>query len=326
MLSFDRTPPLDAIRSNLAAAAGIRMRLLSDRTNAYRICNAEGDGIPGLIVDRYDDVLVIQIGTLGIERLRTDITAILLEALSPSAVYERSDSASRSAEGLQPRVGWCAGAEQPTSVAIREDGLAYVVPLVGAQKTGFYLDQREMRLLIRSLAAGRRVLDCFCYTGAFSVAALAGGAERSTLVDSSAAALELAAANLSRNGIAEGRATAHRGDVFRYLHDATIEEDLVILDPPAFAKSRTDVEGALRGYREINRLAFEKLRPGALLLSCSCSYHVDPALFQTTVFRAAREVGRPVRILARHRMAADHPVSLFHPETEYLKSLLMVIG
>jgi 23S rRNA (cytosine1962-C5)-methyltransferase len=324
LVSFDRTPPLVAVRTSLEAALAIRRRIVAPRATGFRVCNAEADGIPGLILDLYGEVAVMQIGTLGLDRVRADLVAIIGDVLAPRAVYERSDAPSRREEGLGPEEGWRAGTPVATTEIV-EDGLSYVVSVEGSQKTGFYLDQREMRGLVRSLAKDRRVLDCFCYTGGFSVAALAGGADSAVLVDSSSPALEGARRNLERNGVAD-RATLHREDCVRYLRERALEQDLVILDPPAFAKRRSDVEGAVRGYREINRLVLQKAPRGALLLSCSCSYHVDAALFQATVFRAARDAGRPVRILARHRLAADHPVNVFHPETEYLKSLLLEVG
>ena len=324
VLSFDGTPPLEALRLSLEAALESRRRLLAGRTTAYRVCNAEADGIPGLVVDLYAGVAVMQIGTLGLDRMREEIVGIIGEVVSPRALYERSEAPSRSEEGLAAAVGWRAGAPVG-SVEIAEDGMAFLVSIEGSQKTGFYLDQREMRALVRSLAPGRRLLDCFCYTGGFSVAALAGGAERALLVDSSGPALDGARANLERNGFSD-RAVLRREDCFEYLREQQISQDLVILDPPAFARRRQDVPGALRGYREINRLAVQKAPRGGLILSCSCSYHVDTALFQTTVFHAARDAGRPVRVLARHRLASDHPINIFHPETEYLKSLLLEVG
>jgi 23S rRNA (cytosine1962-C5)-methyltransferase len=325
MVSFGNAAPLDALRAALVSALEVRRRLLDGRTNAYRIVNAEADGIPGLIVDRYGEVLVIQIGTLGMDLLRDSVIGLLAEVCSPACVFERSDAGSRKEEGLEPRVGWVTGS--PTDpVEIHEDGLRFRVTIAGSQKTGFYLDQRESRALVRAHAAGRRVLDCFCYAGGFSVAALAGGARDSTLVDSSVAALESARVNLELNGAGSERARTVREDVFRYLGEAPLDQDLVILDPPAFAKTRHEVSGALRGYHAINRMVLARVRPGTLVLTCSCSYHVDAALFQTTVFQAAREAGRPVRIIHRHRLASDHPINIFHPETEYLKSLLLWVG
>lgn len=325
MVSFGPTAPADALRAALVSAVGLRRTLLDARTNAYRVVNAEADGIPGLIVDRYGEVLVIQIGTLGMDLLRDTVLGLLAEVCSPAAIFERSDAGSRSEEGLEPRSGWVSGPPLDP-VDIHEDGLRFRVTIAGSQKTGFYLDQRETRGLVRAHAAGRRVLDCFCYAGGFSVAALSGGARDATLVDSSASALESARVNLDLNGVGEDRARRVRADVFRYLGEAPLDQELVVLDPPAFAKTRHEVSGALRGYHAVNRMVLGRVRPGTLVLTCSCSYHVDAELFQTTVFQAAREAGRPVRILARHRLASDHPVNIFHPETEYLKSLLLWVG
>lgn len=325
MLSFDRTLPLDAVRRSLASALELRKRLLGGRTDAYRVCNGEADGVPGLVLDRYAGVAVMQIGTLGLERLRGELVGIIDELLAPEALFERSDAPSRGEEGLEPAQGWRSGSPQ-AELGIREDGMRFLVRPEESQKTGFYLDQREMRGLVRSLAPGRRVLDCFSYTGGFSVAALWGGALQVELVDSSAAALGGARANLELNGLADRRAELHREDCFRFLRERGLDFDLMILDPPPFARRKQDVGGALRGYREINRLAMEKAPPGALLLSFSCSYHVGPELFQTVLFQAARDARRGVRILERHRLAADHPVNIFHPETEYLKGMLLEIS
>lgn len=324
VVSFDETSPLDALKSGLERALASRRRLLGKRTNAFRVSNGEADGLPGFVVDLYGDVAVMQLGTLGLDRMRAELVDIVGSVVGPRALYERSDSPSRAEEGLAAQEGWRIGAPVST-VHVVEDGLEFGVSIEGSQKTGFYLDQREMRGLVRSVAEGRRVLDCFSYTGGFSVAALAGGAASADLVDSSAGALEGARANLELNGVG-GRSTFERDDCFRYLRDRSLDHGLLILDPPAFARRRQDLPGAVKGYRELNRLVLQKAPTGALILSCSCSYHVDPALFQTILFQAAREVARPVRIVARHRLASDHPVNVFHPETEYLKSVLMEVG
>lgn len=322
MLSFGAGSPLEEVEKSIDSALALRRRLLSDSTNACRLINGEGDGLPGLIVDRYADILVLQVATLGMEKLKPKVVAWLDEKLHPRSIYEQSRLPTRREEGLADYEGWLLG-EAVEEVEIREDGLRFLVQLAGSQKTGFFLDLRAMRRLVRSLAGGRRLLNCFSYTGAFSVAALAGGALSADSVDSSAAALDLARRNFALNGLPlEGNAFIV-DDVFGFLRGPDAVYDMIILDPPAFAKKRADVVRAGRGYKDINRLALRKTAPGGLLLTFSCSYFVDAALFQQVIWEAAVEASRRVRILGRHRLAYDHPVNIFHPESEYLKGLLL---
>lgn len=325
MLSFDATPGKDAVRKNLAAAFALRRRFLPDDvTDACRLVNAEGDMLPGLIVDKYADVLVLQVTTLGMEKLKSLVLEELGREFQPRAVLERSALPSRREEGLEDFEGVLAG-EPVDRVLIREDGLAFAVDLGRAQKTGFYLDQRGSRRLIRELAGGRRVLNVFAYTGAFSVAAAAGGAAAVETVDASAEALELARENFELNGLPGRLGAFHAADAFDFLRRDGPAHDVIILDPPAFAKRRTGVVAACRGYKDINRLALKKTAPAGLLLTFSCSHFVDEGLFRRVVFEASAEAGRRVRILQRHRQALDHPVNVFHPETEYLKGFLLYV-
>jgi len=324
MLSFDRTPPLRSIEQRLSEALALRRKLVQPTSNAQRLVNGEGDGMPGLVVDRYDDVLVIQIATLGMERLKSVIVDHLVKALSPRFIYEKSDQPTRREEGLPEFEGRLYGEEVKT-VEIREDGLRFLVEIQGSQKTGFYLDLREMRRLVRSVAEGRRVLNCFCYTGGFSAAALAGGAVSVDSIDSSEPAISVAKRNLSLNGFSENGNGFVAADVFEFLRRETPPYDFVILDPPAFAKRKTDVIPACRGYKDINRLALKKTGAHGLLLTLSCSHFVDEALFRQVVFQAAAEAGRDARIIQRHRLAYDHPINVYHPESEYLKGFLLYV-
>jgi len=324
MLSFDRTPPLRSIEQRLSEALALRRKLVQPTSNAQRLVNGEGDGMPGLVVDRYDDVLVIQIATLGMERLKSVIVDHLVKALSPRSIYEKSDQPTRREEGLPEFEGRLYGEEVKT-VEIREDGLRFLVEIQGSQKTGFYLDLREMRRLVRSVAEGRRVLNCFCYTGGFSAAALAGGAVSVDSIDSSEPAISVAKRNLSLNGFSENGNGFVAADVFEFLRRETPPYDFVILDPPAFAKRKTDVIPACRGYKDINRLALKKTGAHGLLLTLSCSHFVDEALFRQVVFQAAAEAGRDARIIQRHRLAYDHPINVYHPESEYLKGFLLYV-
>lgn len=323
MLTFDETPPLKAIEERLDEAISLRRALVRE-TNACRLVNAEGDGLPGLIVDRYGDVLVLQVATLGMERLKPTIISLLLRKLSPRSIYEKSVLPARHEEGLADFEGLLYG-EDVRTVEIHEDGLRFLVEIPGSQKTGFFLDLRTMRGLVRALAQGRRVLNCFCYTGSFTVAALAGGAVSVDSVDTSGRALDLARKNVGLNGFPPEAGAFHEADVFDFLRRDLEPYDFVILDPPAFARRQSDVLRAGRGYKDINRLALIRTRPRGLLMTFSCSHFIGPDLFQQIVFQAAGEARRGVRILQRHRLAFDHPLNIYHPESEYLKSLLLYV-
>jgi 23S rRNA (cytosine1962-C5)-methyltransferase len=325
MVSFGQTLPEDAIGQNLERAIELRRRFFDPAvTNAYRLINAEGDFIPGLIADLYDDVLVLQVGTLGTDRLKPLLLDLLVEKLKPRSVYEKSDLPSRREEGLQDYEATLYG-EAVDRVRILEEGLPFLVNITGSQKTGFYLDQREMRKLVREQAAGRRVLNAFAYTGAFSIYALKGGAIRADSVESSENAISLARENFKLNGIPADSGSFFAADVFEFLRRPDLDYDFIILDPPAFAKKKSDVIPACRGYKDINRLAIQKVRPRGLVLTFSCSRFVDEGLFQQVVFESALEAGRRAQILQRYRQPFDHPINIYHPETEYLKGFLLYV-
>ncbi len=325
MVSFGDEPPEAGVRRSLERAIAMRAGFFDAAvTNARRLVNAEGDGLPGLIADLYDDVLVLQVATLGMEKLKPLVLDVLSSALRPRAVLEKSDLPARHEEGLGDVEAVLAG-EPVDKVRILEAGVPYWVSLAGGQKTGFYLDQRESRKLVRDCAAGRRVLNTFAYSGSFSVCALLGGALRADSVDTSAAATALAQENFELNGLPSGSGIFFTADVFEFLREPALDHDFIILDPPAFAKKRTDVVAACRGYKDINRLALQRVRTPGLVLTFSCSHFVDEGLFQQVVFQAAHEAGRRVRILQKHRQALDHPVNVYHPETAYLKGFLLYV-
>lgn len=327
MVSFTEGDPLQAVGQSIKDAVALRKSVMqSSDTTAYRLINGEADSLPGLIVDVYGDVLVIQVNTLGIEKLKPMILEILKFQMKPEAIYEKSKSATRRKEGLTDFEGWLVGEGKDPSI-ITEHGLKFGVSFVDSQKTGLFLDQREMRQLVRSYSKDKTLLNCFSYTGGFSVYALAGGAKRADSVDSYDAAIEGARSNVKLNGFSETDNGFYAEDVFKFLDQPKLPQDydFIILDPPAFAKRASDIPNASRGYREINRMAMEKLPKGGLLLTSSCSAHIDRALFQTLIFQAAKEAKRNVRILSYHVLAADHPVSLYYPEGDYLKSLLLYI-
>lgn len=325
MVSFGDEPPEAAVRHSVERALALRAGFFDPAvTNARRLVNAEGDGLPGLIADLYDDVLVLQVATLGMDNLKPLILDVLQAAVRPRTILEKSDLPARHEEGLGDIEAVLAG-EPVDKVRILEAGIPYWVSLAGGQKTGFYLDQRESRKLVRDYAAGRQVLNTFAYSGSFSVCALLGGAVRADSVDTSAAAMALAQENFELNGLPSSSGIFFTADVFEFLREPALDHDFIILDPPAFAKKRTDVVAACRGYKDINRLALQRVRAPGLVLTFSCSHFVDEGLFQQVVFQAAHEAGRRVRILQKHRQAFDHPINIYHPETAYLKGFLLYV-
>ncbi len=314
----------------LRAAVGEREALPAFRhpQGALRLVHAESDGLPGLVVDRYADTLVMQVLAAGVEPWRETIARLLCELTGCAAVYERSDAEVRALEGLAARSGPLSGGEPPERVEILEPSpvpLRFRVDLRAGQKTGFFLDQRDNRALVQGLARGREVLDAFCYTGGFAIAAASGGAASVLALDSSAQALALARENLAANGLPEGAVEWREADVFkalRVLRDQGRRFDLVVLDPPKFAPTAALVERAARAYKDINLLGFKLLRPGGVLVSFSCSGAVGPELFQKILAGAALDAGVAARAEQRLMAAPDHPVSLSFPEGEYLKGLV----
>lgn len=329
LLTWDADEAVDEAfwRRRLTAAAAVREALsLTSVTNAYRLIHAESDRLPGLVVDRYGDWLVVQFLTLGVEARRELLLRLLVEQFAPAGIVERSDVSVRRQEGLPLRSGILWGEAPPAGLMVEEHGLRFAVDLLGGQKTGFYLDQRENRRIVSAYARNRRVLNAFSFTGAFGVYALAAGAEHVTNVDSSFEALTQAEANLRLNGLDPDRqADAICGDVFQVLRDMRNRGeryDLVILDPPKFARSKAELDGAARGYKDINLLGLQLLNPGGILATFSCSGLVTADLFQKIVYGASVDAGRPVQVLARLGQGPDHPLLLSFPEGEYLKGLL----
>jgi len=299
------------------------------RTNALRLVHGESDGLPGLVVDRYDDVLVAQFLSAGAERWRDAILDALQQQTGCTAIFERSDAEVRKLEGLQPKTGFVRGNKNASRCPIIEYGLNFRVDVAEGQKTGFFLDQRENRQRVRALAAGREVLDGFCYTGGFAVAALAGGAKKVTAIESSAPALEVAKDNLAANTLDASRIEFLKADVFshlRNLRNAGAKYDLIILDPPKLAPTAAHAKNAARAYKDVNLLAFKLLAPGGLLATFSCSGGISAELFQSIVAGAALDAGGEAKIIDRFTAAADHPVALEFPEGDYLKGLLVLKG
>jgi 23S rRNA (cytosine1962-C5)-methyltransferase len=325
-----RREPLDRgfFEKRIAAAVAYRraVNLPNKNTDAFRLVFADGDRLPGLTVDRYGDYLVLQTPTTGMDQRKEMLTEVLAEVGKPAGVCERNDMAVRQAEGLPVVRRWLSG-EPSGPVVIKENGLLYEVDPLGAMKTGHFFDQRENRRMLEGVCRGKDVLEVFCYTGGFGLAAARYGANKVVSVDSAAAAIDAAKANARRNKTA-GRIEHVVGDGFDVLREFESEGrkfDGIVLDPPAFAKSKAAVEGAGRGYKEINLRALKMLPVGGFLLTCSCSYHVSRAEFRKLVMRAAGEARRLVRVAAEGGAGPDHPVLLNVPETDYLKSLLLTV-
>lgn len=325
-LSWDPEEPFEDgwIGARIAAAVSRRPQL-----EGRRLVHLEADGLPGLIVDQYRDVLSVQILSPLMEQRRDEIVAALVEVVKPASVYERSDASGRKREGLEERAGLLWGAEPPDEIPIREGGGGregvILIDVRGGQKTGFFLDQRVNRWRVAAHCEGRRVLNCFSYTGGFGVAALHGGAAKVVNVDVSAAALATAARMVSHNGFAAERSEQVKADVFSDLRRRVERDerwDVIVLDPPKFATHKARLNKACRGYKDINLQAMKLLRPGGVLATFSCSGLVTPPLFQSVVAGAAADAGRDVRVLERLTQPHDHPLLLSFPESEYLKGLL----
>ena len=313
-------------RSHIHRALRARLEFISPQTtNALRLIHAESDGLPGLIVDRYADTLVMQFLSAGAERWRDILVKLFMQETGHTHIYERSDAEVRRLENLPIRQGAIHG-DPPTETIIHEFGLKFQVDLACGHKTGFYLDQRANRRRLRQLSNNREVLDCFCYTGGFTLNALSGGARSILAVDSSPEALVLAEGNCLLNELPDVDLQWLQGDVFKVLRlfrDQARSFDLIVLDPPKFAPTASQAQRAARGYKDINLLAFKLLRPGGLLMTYSCSAGVDAALFQKIVAGAALDAGVQAQIIEHLFQDSDHPVALNFPEGAYLKGLLI---
>ena len=325
-------------QKRLAQAIQARMQLLDlDRTDAYRLVHAESDRLPGLVVDRYADILVVQSLSRGTEYWLDTIVDALVEQTGAQQVLERSDVEVRKLEGLPMRKGWLrtkpfgsrdtgSGPGQSSTLSvIRENGFNYWVDLIEGHKTGFYLDQRVNRDRVRNVASDLEVLDCFSYTGGFTLSALAGGAASIVAIDTSSDALDLARKNVALNGLDPEKVEWVEGDVFQVLREFRDRRrvfDLVVLDPPKFAPTVTQARRAARGYKDINLLAFKLLRPSGILVTFSCSGGVSEDLFQKIVAGAALDAGVDAQIVERLHQGSDHPVALNFPEGSYLKGLV----
>lgn len=329
--SFDPEEKIDSdfFRRKILSASELRKQFIDiSITDTYRIINSESDGISGLIVDRYSDFLVCQFLSAGAEFQKEKIIEIIDDIFNPVGIYERSDVEVRTKEQLQPAKGVLKGKVPDDLIEIKENGFRFLVDLKNGHKTGFYLDQRDNRLLISAFAKNKSVLNCFSYTGGFSVYTLATGASSVTQIETSASSLDISIKNFDLNNLDTSLVENINGDVFEVLRKFRDERrtfDLIILDPPKFAESASQIQKASRGYKDINLLAMKLLKPGGILFTFSCSGHISQELFQKIVSDAALDSGREVKIIRQLTQSEDHPVALNFPEGLYLKGLVCSI-
>lgn len=333
MINFDKSHPLETIQYNIEKAISLRTDLFKESTtNAYRVINSEGDYLSGLTVDRYASVLVIQISSVGMAKQRDLIVNTLVEgfqkkSIDIKSVFERSTMSAREQEGLPNFEGLIYGEPVDPEIIVLENSIKFSVDVINGQKTGLFLDMREMRKLIGEISANKKVLNCFGYNGGFSLYAQASHSTKTLTLDISKPAIEAAKKNfmLNFNELAANEFVVQ--DVFDFLETTDLVDfDIIILDPPAFAKKKSDITQAARAYERLNRLAFQKVKSGTLVLTCSCSYHISKENFLEIINNSLKLAGRSGRILSTHRHANDHPINIFHNENDYLKSLLICVG
>jgi 23S rRNA (cytosine1962-C5)-methyltransferase len=326
ILAFENiTPDADFFRGRIKSAINYRKTIGifdNPETNVFRLIHAEGDNLPGLIIDYYNGVVVMQMHSVGMYRMRQELTSILVELLGSRlvAVYDKSESTIPFMSGIKPESGFLFGSSEP--VVVTENGLRFKIDWTSGQKTGFFIDQRENRKLLESFSSGRDVLNMFGYTGAFSVYAMKNAQSVHT-VDSSESAIKLADENININFGDDQRHQSFKVDAFDYLNNIKDKYDLIILDPPAFAKHHNVLSNALQGYKRLNIKAIEQIRPGGIIFTFSCSQVVTKENFRKSVFAAAANTGRKVRIIHQMVQPPDHPVNIYHPESEYLKGLVI---
>ena len=326
ILAFENiTPDAEFFRERIKSAIAFRKAIgIFDNpdTNMFRLVHAEGDNLPGLIIDYYNGVVVMQMHSVGMYRMRNEITSILTELLGTRliAIYDKSESTIPFMSGIKPVSGFLYGSSE--SAIVTENGFKFKIDCTSGQKTGFFIDQRENRKLLESYTSGRDVLNMFGYTGAFSVYAMKNARSVHT-VDSSESAIRLADENIKINFGDDPRHQSFRLDAFEYLNEIKDKYDLIILDPPAFAKHHNVLANALQGYKRLNIKAIEQIRPGGIIFTFSCSQVVTKENFRKSVFAAAANTGRKVRIIHQLVQPPDHPVNIYHPEGEYLKGLVI---
>jgi 23S rRNA (cytosine1962-C5)-methyltransferase len=324
MLTFqDEAINKSFFKKRFEEARTLRAQFISKDTNAYRLIHSESDFLPGLILDQYDDFIAAQFLTAGMEQLKSVILQVIQEVFHPKGIFDKSDAGARNQEGLKMTHGVLSGEEPPDQINIEEYGVRFKVDLKQSQKTGFFLDQRENRHWVGQHSTGKRVLDCFAYSGGFSVHAAKGGAASVTAVEEQKHACEMIRKNFGIHGFISDSYKVECCDVFNFLRQDQNSYDLIVLDPPAFCKHKKQVAKAAKGYKDINLNAMKRVAPGGLLLTFSCSSFVDADLFQKIIFGAAKDAKRNVQIIQKTANAFDHPANIYHPEGEYLKGLIL---
>ncbi len=323
ILSFGKkTFDFSQLQSRISQAIQFRSNILNNSTDSCRLINSEGDFLPGLIVDKFGEGLVVQLLTSGMERFRNELIDILSIICRPSFIYERSDTESRKREGLEESDGLLFG-NLPEQAIVTENGVRFSVDIGKGQKTGFFFDQRVNREILKSYAADRRMCDCFSYSGAFAVNALSANVRSVECVDISKNAIDYVKKNIDLNFSAEKKVSTVQADIFNYLRETANVYDLIVLDPPKFAKHPGEVERAARGYKDINLIAMKKIAPEGVIFTFSCSNAIDIKLFRQIVYSAAADCGRPIQVLHVLSAGSDHPVNIAHKEGEYLKGLVL---
>jgi len=304
-----------------------QLGLISATNNTYRLIHGEGDFLPGLVVDVYDDTAVVQAHSIGMHYCRMEIAQAIVDKVPKvqNVYYKSDDTLPFKAKIEGDKVGYLLGTMRDDAVWATENGLQFRIDWLRGQKTGFFIDQRENRALLERYSHGKDVLNMFCYTGGFSVYAMRGGARLVHSVDVSEKAVELVRENIAHNFPNDTRHTAYAAEAFAFMAEMKNKYDLIILDPPAFAKHRDAIHNALRGYQRINAKAIREIRPGGILFTFSCSQAINKEMFRLAVFSAAAEVGRKVRILHQLHQPQDHPINIYHPEGEYLKGLVLQV-
>ena len=328
LMEWDQNVTIDEAwyTQRLEKAIASRAHLLNENTNTCRLVFSEADLLPGLIVDKYADFLSLQILSAGMETVKETIINILRSLLNPKGIFDKSDAGARKHENLEPEQGLLWGEEPPEFIEVKENGIVYHINIADGQKSGFYCDQRDNREILAAYTEGKSVLDCFCYSGGFTLNSLKAGASHVTSVDSSALAIETLQHNLKLNGFSEPMQTSIQSDVnkqLRVFKEENQKFDVVVLDPPKYAPSRSALDRAARAYKDLNRLGMMLLEPGGILATYSCSGAVDMETFKQIIAWAALDAGREVQILKQFHQPEDHPIRMSFPEGEYLKGLLL---
>jgi 23S rRNA (cytosine1962-C5)-methyltransferase len=328
LLEWDQEVTIDEAwyTQKLEKAIASRAHLLNENTNTCRLVFSEADFLPGLIVDKYADYLAVQILSAGIESVKETIINILRSILNPKGIFDKSDAGARKHENLEPEQGLLWGEEPPEFIEVKENGVTYHINIADGQKSGFYCDQRDNREILAAYTQGKNVLDCFCYSGGFTLNSLRAGAAHVTSVDSSALAIETLKHNLSLNGFSDALQTSFQSDVnkqLRVFKEENKKFDVIVLDPPKYAPSRSALDRAARAYKDLNRLGMLLLEPGGILATYSCSGAVDMETFKQIIAWAALDAGREVQIIKQFHQPEDHPIRMSFPEGEYLKGLLL---